>query len=55
MSHTLYAKIIDALVEDGYIIIENALNPTFPQSLREFLRDERAFKKQVFQVILMFV
>ncbi|NCO00222.1 MAG: 2OG-Fe(II) oxygenase [Epsilonproteobacteria bacterium] len=45
MSHTLYAKIIDALVEDGYIIIENALNPTFPQSLREFLRDERAFKK----------
>ncbi len=35
MYTNLYSKITDALVEDGYIIIENALDPLLVQKLQE--------------------
>jgi len=45
MYEKLYSTIIDALVEDGYIIIPNALNPQLPKNLKHTAQDESDFKR----------
>jgi len=45
MYETLYSQIIDALVEDGYIILTNALDPQLPKKLKQFALDETNFKR----------
>ena len=42
---TLYSNITDALVENGYIIIENALDSKLPQQLQHVARTQTSFKK----------
>jgi len=42
---TLYENITDALVENGYIIIENALNFNLSMQLQEFSSSQSHFKK----------
>ena len=41
----LNAKIIDALVENGYIIIENAFGDDFATKLKRFAQKEKDFKR----------
>jgi len=41
----LYPKIIDALVEDGYIVIEDALHVDLASSLKNIALDENDFKR----------
>ena len=41
----LYEKITDALVDDGYIIIDKALSPKVPQLLRSFAKTQNSYKK----------
>ena len=41
----LYSNIADALVSDGYLVIENALNPELPKQLQSFAKSQTHFKK----------
>jgi len=41
----LYLKIIDALVEDGYIIITDALDPELSLKLKKFAENDNDFKR----------
>ena len=45
MNENLYSKITDALVSDGYIIIENALSSELPKQLKNFASSQIDFKK----------
>ncbi len=45
MYKKLYPKIIDALVEDGYIVIEDALSEKLCSELLEEAKDENAYKR----------
>ena len=45
MYEKLYSKITDALVEDGYIILSDALDSSLPQKLLEITNNEEAFSK----------
>lgn len=45
MYKELYSQIIDALVKDGYIIIENALHVDLALKLKEFASNEDNFKR----------
>ncbi len=45
MNEKTYEQIADALVNDGYIIIQNALNPELPKKLLDIAKDETAYKK----------
>ena len=45
MYENLYSKITDALVDDGYIIIKNALPTELPSRLLKSTRNESSFKK----------
>jgi SM-20-related protein len=42
---TLYAQITDALVDDGYVIIENALSKNLCSSLLTFAKNQVTFKQ----------
>ena len=44
MYQKLYSKITDALVNDGYIIIENALDEKLFPKLKNFAKNEKDFK-----------
>ena len=44
MSHTLYAQIADALVEDGYIILKDALDEKLSQKLLQFAKTSKLFR-----------
>ena len=41
----LYSKITDALVEDGYIVITDALDKQLPSQLKQFAQNEPDFKR----------
>ncbi len=45
MNEKLYSKITDALVNDGYIIIENALNTDLPKKLLNYIQNQDDFKR----------
>jgi len=45
MNENLYSKITDALVSDGYIIIENALSSELPKQLKNFASSQIDFNK----------
>ena len=45
MYENLYSKITDALVNDGYIIIENALNLTFAHNLANLAKNITDYKR----------
>ena len=45
MNEKLYEKITECLVNDGYIVIDNALNESVASSLLNILKDESGFKK----------
>lgn len=45
MYKKLYPKIIDALVEDGYIVIEDALSEKLCSELLEEAKDENAYQR----------
>ena len=45
MNEKLYSKITDALVTDGYIIIENALSSELTTNLLDFSKEEKDFKR----------
>jgi len=45
MYKELYPKIIDALVSDGYIVIEDALHVELAHKLKEFASNEGNFKR----------
>ena len=45
MYKDLYLKIMDALVSDGYIVIQNALDSKLPKELVSIVEDENGFKK----------
>jgi len=45
MNEKLYSKITDALVDDGYIIIENALNSALSIQLKNFASSQTDFKQ----------
>ena len=45
MCEKLYSKITDALVNDGYIVIENALDPKLPKELRAFAKAQGDFRE----------
>jgi SM-20-related protein len=45
MSQALYSKITDALVDDGYIIIPNAINTTLSQNLYTLAKKSNNFKR----------
>jgi SM-20-related protein len=45
MSEKLYTKIIDALVEDGYIIINNALGYDLAQNLKQNAKTQDDYKR----------
>jgi len=42
---TLYEKITDALVDDGYIVIEDALSPSLNQSLLTYVQELQTYKR----------
>lgn len=44
MNQDIYTKITDALVQDGYIILTNALDAHLPKSLKQFAQNEIDFK-----------
>ncbi|QOP44591.1 2OG-Fe(II) oxygenase [Sulfurimonas sediminis] len=44
MYDKLYSKITDALVEDGYIVIENALEPALSQELSQISKNITKYK-----------
>lgn len=41
----IFTSIIDALVNDGYVIIDNALNPKLPKNLKETAKRQTNFKQ----------
>jgi len=45
MNEKLYSKITDSLVEDGYIVIENALSKDLVTKLLVFAKNENDFKQ----------
>lgn len=45
MNEKLYSKITDALVNDGYIIIKNALKPELSTTLLNFAKEEKDFRR----------
>ena len=45
MYKNLYSKITNALVEDGYIVITNALDKELPAQLKQFAVNEEDFKR----------
>jgi len=45
MNEELYSKITDSLVEDGYIVIENALSKDLVTKLLAFAKNENDFKQ----------
>ena len=45
MNNNLYSKITNALVDDGYIVIKNALDQNLCLSLLNFAKNEKGFKK----------
>ncbi len=45
MYENLYLKITDALVDDGYIVIQNTLDSKLPKELVSVVEDESGFKK----------
>ena len=45
MNENIYEQIVDALVDDGYIIIKNALHPELSKKLLESAKDESMYKK----------
>lgn len=45
MNEKLYSKITDALVNDGYIIIKNALKPELSTALLSFAKEEKDFRR----------
>ncbi|RLA79304.1 MAG: 2OG-Fe(II) oxygenase, partial [Epsilonproteobacteria bacterium] len=45
MNEKLYSKITDALVGDGYIVIQNALDEELGSSLLNFAKNEKDFKR----------
>ena len=45
MNEKLYSKITDSLVEDGYIVIENALSKDLVTKLLAFAKNENDFKQ----------
>ena len=42
---TIFTSIIDALVNDGYIIINNTLDPQLPKNLKETAKEQTNFKQ----------
>jgi len=45
MYEELYLKITDALVADGYVVIEDALESRLTKELLEFAKEEKDFKR----------
>ncbi|MFT7002928.1 MAG: SM-20-related protein [Sulfurimonas sp.] len=45
MNHSIYSKISDALVEDGYIVIQNAISKNLSHSLLKDAKIENNFKR----------
>jgi len=45
MNKILYSKITDTLVDDGYIIIDNALSPFLTKNLLDFAKSQDTYKK----------
>ena len=45
MQTKLYSQITDALVGDGYIVIENALDEKLSPALKNFAKNEKNFKR----------
>ena len=45
MYEQLYSQITDALVNDGYIVVEQALRKELPSAMTALLQDETHFKK----------
>jgi SM-20-related protein len=45
MNQDVYLKIADALVDDGYIVIKNALNPKLPHAMASLITNEVNFKQ----------
>jgi SM-20-related protein len=45
MKEKLYSKIIDGLVEDGYVVIDDALDSTLCDELLLVAKDDRDYKK----------
>lgn len=45
MNQEIYARITDALVDDGYIVIPNALSSTLSKNLLEFAKKSKNFKR----------
>ena len=44
-NNKLYEKITDALVDDGYIIIDDALPPKLTQQLLDFAKQQNSYTK----------
>ena len=49
MYETLYEKIVDGLVNDGYIVLDNALDASLAKELLREAQSRDDFKKQVYQ------
>ena len=45
MYNRLYETITDALVRDGYVVLENALKPNLPKELKHFAQSQTDFKE----------
>ena len=45
----LYSKITDSLVDNGYIIIDNALYPKLTQELLEFAKKQNSDEKDIYK------
>jgi SM-20-related protein len=45
MSHELYSHITDALVQDGYVVIPNAMKNTLSQNLLTYAKNAKHFKR----------
>jgi len=45
MYNKLYESITDALVHDGYVVIENALEEELPKELQQFAKSQSDFKQ----------
>ena len=44
-NNKLFTTIIDALVDDGYVIIDNALHPDLPSQLKDIAQNQTDFKQ----------
>lgn len=45
MNQEIYAKITDALVDDGYVVMPNALSSALSKNLLEFAKKSKGFKR----------